>query len=124
MNTRREQLRAAKQKQRLKEREAGLGLYQIKLPIRFLGKLRTGMLNAGFVQKFYEFLDQEIIKIDEYPDLALLCWNRKAEYMTRREAFELYEANWRFLDESSLQTHERTLVSELTWDFGRGVLNA
>jgi hypothetical protein len=124
MDTRREQLRAAKHRQRLKERQAGIGLYQIKLPFALREKLKTGMQDRRFVQRFFAFLNAEIINIDEYPNLALLCWNTNMKHMTRREAFDLYERNWRLLDDTDLQDHERTFMDELTQEFGRGVVNA
>ncbi len=124
MDTRREQLRTAKHRQRLKERQAGIGLYQIKLPFALREKLKTGMRDQRFVERFFTFLNAEVINIDRYPNLALLCWNRNVEYMTRREAFDLYERNWRLVDDAGLLDHERTFIDELTQEFGRGVFNA
>ena len=124
MDTRRDQLRAAKHRQRLKERQAGIGLYQIKLPIRLREKLKSGMRDDRFVQRFFAFLDHEIIDVDDYPNLALLCWNLRVKVMTRQEAFELYERNWRLLDGNDLPDEERMFIDELTTEFGRGVFNA
>ena len=42
--------------------------------------------------------DDVTVRIADYPNLELLCWNRRAPYVTRREAFALYERNWRFVD--------------------------
>ena len=124
MSTRRDQLRAAKHRQRLKEKQAGIGVYQIKLPHRLREKLKTGMQDEQFVQRFFAFLNHEIVEVDEYPSLALLCWNLRVNCITRRDAFELYERNWRLLDGNDLPDHERTFIDELTVEFGRGVFNA
>lgn len=124
METRQNQLRAAKRRQRIKERQAGQALYQVKLPVVFCERLKTGMKNASFVARFYAFLQHEIIRVDAYPNLAMLCWNRDLRYMAREDAFKLYERNWRLLDAKSLDEHESALIRELKDEFGRGLINA
>jgi hypothetical protein len=124
MDTRREQLRAAKQRQRSKERQAGYGLYQLKLPLALREKLKAGMRDPRFVRRLFAFLNNEVVKVDDYPNLALLCWNQHMQHVTRRDAFDLYERNWRLLDDAALGQHERAFIDELTQEFGRGVVNA
>ena len=124
MQTRQEQLRAAKRRQRSKDRKAGKGLYQVKLPIAFCDRLKAGMSDPDFVRRFCAFLQHEIIRVDDYPNLSLICWNRELEYMTREHAFKLYERNWRLVDDASLLDDERALIRQLTDEFGRGVINA
>ena len=124
MDTRREQLRAAKQRQRRRDREAGLDLYQIKLPSDLRERLKAGMREEHFVSRLHDFLRQEMVEVGAYPNLELVCWNRNVRFMTRREAFALYERNWRWIDTASLPEHERALIQDLSSEFGAGVINA
>lgn len=122
--TRQEQLRNAKRAQRARDREAGLVLYQAKLPARLANRLKAGLRNPEFVVIFSRFLETELIAVDEYPQLKLLCWNLKSPYFTRAEAFSIYERNWRLVDTESLTPRERDLVEGLTREIGGGVINA
>ena len=124
MDRRHKQLRVAKRKQRLKDRQAGLGLYQIKLPRPVLERLKAGMRATSFVGRLCEFLNHEMVRVKAYPNLELFCWNRPAEYIPRDEAFMLYERNWRLVEEDNLLDLERALIEALKNEFGRGVINA
>lgn len=124
VNTRREQLRAAKRRQRQREREAGQAVHQVKLPTALCDRLKAGMKDAHFVERFAAFLQHELVRVDDYPGLKLLCWNLHVQYVTREDAFKLYERNWRLFDEHGLDTHERALLRELKDEFGRGFINA
>lgn len=63
------------------------------------------------------------LKIDEYPQLALLAWNRTIREINEEEAFALYENNWRFVDVEHLIPHEADLIARLIQQYGHGVLN-
>lgn len=63
------------------------------------------------------------LKIDEYPQLALLAWNRTIRVMDEDEAFALYEHNWRFVEVEHLIPDEAALIDRLTHQYGHGVLN-
>ena len=65
-----------------------------------------------------------MVRVDEYPNLKLLCWNLKAPCVTRREAFSLYERNWRLVDHAAASAHERAFIDDLAREFGRGLINA
>jgi len=56
VTTRREQLRAAKQRQRERDRSAGFRLYQIKLPSDLCDRLKAGMREPRFVERLHAFL--------------------------------------------------------------------
>jgi hypothetical protein len=59
------------------------------------------------------------IVVEKYPQLRILCWNRaKDAVITGEEAFALYERNWRFVDESTLEEDERRLLAILTARYG------
>ncbi|MEJ2089795.1 MAG: hypothetical protein P8Y69_15230 [Gammaproteobacteria bacterium] len=121
---RRRQLRRAKQQQRERDRDAGLGLYQVKLPREDLDRLKAGMRQNRFVRKLRRFLRRELVALDDYPGLKLLCWNRSVDFITREEAFDLYELNWRLVDTASLTDEERALIDDLADEFGQGLINA
>lgn len=62
--------------------------------------------------------------IGDFPQLRLIAWNRNpADAITGEEAFALYEANWRFVDEAAMTPRERTTVARLTRDYGNGILH-
>ena len=124
MDKRRTQLRQAKQRQRERDRAAGLVLYQTKLPMHLARRLKAGLNNPGFRELFDEFLERELVEVSDYPQLQQLCWNLKAEFLTRADAFSIYERNWRFIDELALEPHERSFINELVDELGRGVVNA
>ena len=124
MNTHRnEQLRQAKRRQREKDRAAGLVLYQLKLPAHLLDKVKKGLSDEWFTEKFCSLLKHEIIVIEDFPGLKLLCWNLQTKLLTRKEAFELYERNWRHLELNALTARENQFIDELKIEYGRGVLN-
>ena len=60
----------------------------------------------------------------DYAQLSLLVWNRDPnDLIDEATAFALYEANWRHVDEASLQPAERALIARLTAQHGHGVMN-
>ncbi|GGY51200.1 hypothetical protein [Pseudoduganella albidiflava] len=64
------------------------------------------------------------LKIGQYPQLALIAWSRRADdIITASEAFELYESNWRFIEQESLDDDERELIEVLTATCGNGLMN-
>ena len=64
------------------------------------------------------------VDVAEYPELSLLCWNlRELPTLTRREAFDLYEARWRFVKGAALIPKEAALIEALANEFGAGVIN-
>lgn len=124
MDQRKNQLRRAKQRQRERDRAAGLVLYQTKLPLHLARRLKAGLNNPGFRELFREFLETELVDISNFPQLKQLCWNLRTEFLTRADAFSIYERNWRFIDQPSLEPNERKLIDELAEDLGSGMVNA
>lgn len=124
MDQRRNQLRQAKQRQRERDRSAGLVLYQTKLPLHLARRLKAGLNNPGFRALFNEFLETELIELADYPQLKQLCWNLKIEFLTRADAFAMYERNWRLIDQAALEPTERHFIDELIQSVGKGMLNA
>ena len=65
-----------------------------------------------------------LVRVADYPNLKLICWNIGAAWVTRRNAFALYERNWRLVDVAGAPEHERALIDDLAREFGRGLINA
>lgn len=65
----------------------------------------------------------KMLHIDDYPQLALLAWNRVVRDIPEDEALSLYERNWRFVDTDTLIPVEAELIGRLTIEYGHGALN-
>ena len=63
------------------------------------------------------------IAIDDYPQLALIAWNRKVRLLSEQEAFELYETNPQWIDRATMDERERALLERLLATCGQGVWN-
>jgi hypothetical protein len=62
--------------------------------------------------------------LGDLPQLRLIAWNRNPEEaITGEEAFDLYERNWRFVDQAAMPPLERALVERLTRQYGNGILH-
>lgn len=69
--------------------------------------------------------DHEIpqrIRIDDYPQLRRIAWQRRGGDITPAEALSLYERNWRHVDTAALDSHERAFVDRLVAKLGKGHL--
>lgn len=65
-----------------------------------------------------------LVRLDDYPQLRLIAWHRRGVgEIDEQEAFALYEARWRFIDEATLTEPERELIRQLKNRWGSGVLN-
>ena len=124
MDQRRNQLRQAKQRQRERDRAAGLVLYQTKLPAHLAQRLKAGLNHPEFRDLFNKFLETELIAVAQFPQLQQLCWNLRTEFLTRADALALYERNWRLVDQATLDPGERRLINALAQELGKGVMNA
>lgn len=57
----------------------------------------------------------------EFPELALLVWNRDpTRSIAADEAFALYERNWRHVDKNRLTPREHALIHALAAACGHG----
>lgn len=120
---RKEQLRVAKRAQRQRDRAAGFALYQVKLPKEVAEQLRHALAIPGFDAELKKFLEDAVVEVRKYPNLQLLAWNRVDPFITERDAFGLYERNWKFVDTKNMTDDERQFIRRLTEKWGRGVLN-
>lgn len=59
------------------------------------------------------------IKLDDYPQLRQLAWQiHGTEALTPLEARDIYERNWRHLDQNKLEDRERQLIHALQEGLG------
>lgn len=63
------------------------------------------------------------IQIDDFPQLALLAWNRADRTLSGEDALALYEREWAWVDQQALQPAEWDLIHKLAQVYGRGVLH-
>ena len=67
--------------------------------------------------------DDEQIAIQRYPQLKELVWQlRDDAVISPRDALNIYERNWRFIDSKSLTREEQTLIEQLKETIGKGYL--
>ena len=64
------------------------------------------------------------VDVESYPNLKLLCWSLAEPCLTRRDAFAIYERNWRWIDAAGTPAHERAFIESLAEEFGGGLINA
>jgi hypothetical protein len=62
-----------------------------------------------------------VIPIDDYPQLALIAWNREVRTISEQEAFELYETHPQWIDHATMDAHEKALLDSLVASCGKGV---
>ena len=62
-----------------------------------------------------------MIPIDDYPQLALIAWNRKVRVVHEEEALALYEAHRQWVDRATMGEHERALLDGLVARYAKGV---
>jgi hypothetical protein len=118
------QLRLAKRAQRARQRAANLVEIQLKLPKPVATKLAAARRAPDFTSQLEAALDSLVVRIGDYPQLHDLAWNRIDEFIPAREAFQLYERNWRFIAHERLEEGERHLIERLKAQFGNGEINA
>lgn len=76
--------------------------------------MHNGLMNAK----------ADTIVIGEFSQLRLIAWNRHpSDVITAEEALDLYERNWRFVDENAMEPRERAMLDRLTREYGNGVLH-
>src|SRR6185295_2698944 len=115
---RREQLRRAKRAQRERERDAGLVVVPLRLPAHEAARARAALRRPDFVRRLAGLLEEELIEIAAFENLAALCWNRRDRYLGAEEAFRLYERNWRLVDTRNMKPAERALIERLAARYG------
>jgi hypothetical protein len=118
-----EQLRLAKRAQRARQRAAGIVSVELALPAPLAAKLAVARRSRDFTRLLERTLDAAVIRLADYPQLRDLAWNRTDELIGAKEAFQLYERNWRFIEPGRLDERERALIARLKSEFGGGEIN-
>jgi len=54
-----------------------------------------------------------MILLDDYPQLALIAWNRKVRVVSEEEALALYEGNPQWVDRAGMTPRERAFLDGL-----------
>lgn len=111
--TRTEQLRLAKRAQRVRDGDAGQHEARLKLPRALAERLVFASRQPDFIAALTKLVDAMVVEVSRYPQLKLLCWNRRARYLALEDAWSLYERNWRFIDVETLDPSERELIESL-----------
>lgn len=62
-----------------------------------------------------------MVKVNDYPELKLICWNIHLSELTEDEAYGIYKVNWRYVYEDKLTSKEKELIEMLCEKFGEGV---
>lgn len=63
------------------------------------------------------------VRVGNFPQLRAIAWQLRPDTeLTGPQALELYERNWRHVDQSAMSDAERTLVRQLADDHSAGVL--
>lgn len=64
------------------------------------------------------------VAFQDYPELNFIAWDRRhLAGVSEEEAFALYRARWKYVDETQLTEQERTLIDRLVKTFGGGVFD-
>lgn len=78
----------------------------------------------GIVHNWLMRAAADIFVIGDLPQLRLIAWNRNPlDAITGEEAIDLYERNWRFVDEAAMLPCERTVIDRLIREYGHGIFH-
>ena len=122
--SRAEQLRRSQRAKRRRDRAAGLVTIQLKLPRATAEKLRALARGGDAAERLDELLENAVVRLADYPALSQIAWNRSEPLISARDAFGLYERNWRFVNPDRLDPAERELIDRLKEQFGAGLIHA
>jgi hypothetical protein len=118
------QLRAAKRRQRARQRRENIVPVQLELPADQAERLRVARRAPGFGAELEALLDEAVVDIHAWPALRELAWNRRDRWIPAAEALSLYERNWRFIDPARLEAREAHLIDRLRAKHGGGTFGA
>ena len=62
-----------------------------------------------------------MLKLDDYPQLKLIAWNRHDDLISEEDAMALYERYARFLDQEAMSEQERALLVHLNKEYRGGI---
>ena len=85
-----------------------------------LPRLRDRLIRQlSYSERSAQISGTATLKFSEFPQLRLIAWNlRHTDTVEERDAYCLYERNWRFVDEANLEASEKALIERLKKQFG------
>lgn len=61
--------------------------------------------------------------VKDFPELDRIMWHQPGvDEISRRDAFAVYERNWRYIDREALTSKELRLIAELSKEYGGQLL--
>jgi transcriptional regulator with XRE-family HTH domain len=106
---------------RIEQGEASVSIGAWMNAVTALG-LRLDLIDPRDIDKPASVLP-ETIRLADFPQLAALAWQlHDVERLSPQDALDLYERNWRHVDQSALGPDERELIERLTRALGGGRL--
>lgn len=68
-------------------------------------------------------MPDDLVRIGDYPQLRRIAWQlRKDTEIAAMDALEVYERNWRHVDQSDLEPRERAFIEYLANTYSGGRL--
>jgi hypothetical protein len=113
----------SRREQRTRDRTAEAVVVPLKLAARDAERVRAAMSRPDFLSRLRGLVDDVLVEIAAYENLAALCRNRRNRYLGAEEAFRLYERNWHRVDQHRMKLAERALIERLAARYGNGVLD-
>lgn len=113
----------SRREQRPRERTAGAVVVPLKLAARDAERVRAAMSRPNFLSRLRGLLDDVLVEIAAYENLAALCSKRRERFLGAEEAFHLYERNRRRVDQRRMKLAERALIERLAARYGNGLLD-
>jgi hypothetical protein len=107
-----------------REKTARKVVVSLKLAARDAERVRAAMARPEFMNRLRGLLDDALVEIAAYENLAALCRNRRDRYLGAEETFRLYRRNGCLVDQRRMKLSERALIERLAARYGDRVLNA
>lgn len=85
---------------------------------------REELIHANFILVTKENGATMEIRLQDYPQLRLLCWSiRQDATITEEEALAMYERNWYLVDKEKITEKEDALIKHLVKTVGNGIFH-
>lgn len=65
-----------------------------------------------------------MIILEQYPNIKMILWDWHTEQIDEKDAFELIETRWRYLEHEDLTPEELVLIEKLKNEYGDGTILA
>lgn len=61
-----------------------------------------------------------MIRVNDFEQLKAILWDFHRDFISRENAFAMYEQRWAFIEEPSLKKDEIRLINSLIKQYGKG----